>query len=312
MIVPYIELVSREKEDRLGANILSYICQIVYAYKFNYYIHFVSLRYENSVFIKSIKNFIDEYNSDKQKSDIKINICEHVNYAFNLHYNVIEIIETDIINYFINNLKPKYEKYLYENINLTNYILPYDPNNTILVHLRLDDLNNNNSFDYDGLIQGNFITEKIELKDKTIFNNFPLLRKEYFLNYYKEHLKYKKKILSVKYIPSIYGQSIIDETKIKNIINKIKSTDLSNKEVIIITSNKSKHNLEYRTITSDDPSLDLYFLCNCSKLILSRSTYALSSLFFTTAEEIWVPYNSMSASLGLKSKCDKNKFNYFY
>jgi hypothetical protein len=306
----YIQIYSREEGDRLGANILSYICQIIYAYHFNYYIYFDELRYNDSIFIKSIKNYINKYNVGKYKSDSKINICDNVNIAFVLHAQVVKVINEDVFFFFKNNLKQFFIKNLIENSIFNNYTIPYDVNKTILIHLRLDDLNSYNSFDYDGLLQGEYVSNALETNPDA-FNNFNSFSGQYHLDYYNKQLKKNKKMLSLKQIPPIYGQSIIDEKKINNIIEILKINNPGH-EIIIITSNDSKHNLEYRTICSDDPSLDLFFLCNCNKLVLSRSTYALSSLFFSSANEIWVPYNSMTASLGLKSKYDNSKFNYFY
>jgi hypothetical protein len=68
--VPYIKLINRF--DRMGANISSYICQIIYAHYNNYYIDYAyketdretrtNLNYSDSIFVMCIEKYINEYN----------------------------------------------------------------------------------------------------------------------------------------------------------------------------------------------------------------------------------------------------------
>lgn len=60
-------------------------------------------------------------------------------------------------------------------------------------------------------------------------------------------------------------------------------------EVIIVTSPGEKHVFPYRYIQSKDPVDDLSLLCNSEVVILSRSTFALASLFFGIQKEVYVP-----------------------
>ena len=84
--------------------------------------------------------------------------------------------------------------------------------------------------------------------------------------------------------------------------------------------------LNYPIIKSEDESLDLYYLSICRVTILSRSTYALSSLFFslpteignhslTLEEKTYIPLWGHMTCLGLDTKYDKTekrRFSYFY
>ena len=84
-------------------------------------------------------------------------------------------------------------------------------------------------------------------------------------------------------------------------------------EVIIITSpNEDTSFLPYRYIQSNDESYDLFLLCNSEVVILSRSTFALSSLLFGIVKDAYVPLWGHISCFGLSNKYDNSKYNYFY
>ena len=107
-------------------------------------------------------------------------------------------------------------------------------------------------------------------------------------------------------------QAPLSDHKIEAIINKIKiKYPHRHYEVLIVTSPIGKVTLNYPIIRSSDPSLDLFYLCNCEIVILSRSTFALSLLYFSRAKEFWIPKWGYVSSLGLETDYCKSKFNYF-
>ena len=70
---------------------------------------------------------------------------------------------------------------------------------------------------------------------------------------------------------------------------------------------------EYEIISNDDVDKDLFILCNSKKSILSRSLYALSSLFFSKPKEYcYLPSWGFFVVCGLNTKYDKNAFKYIY
>ena len=66
-------------------------------------------------------------------------------------------------------------------------------------------------------------------------------------------------------------------------------------------------------IRTDDPSFDLFCMINSDILIGSKSTYSLISTFFHKGSKIYLPMWGHIATLGFKSKYDKNtNIEYFY
>lgn len=320
--VPFVKLISRAQPDRLGANIFSYISQISFCHKLNYYIEFDELRYNNSIFIKSIKDYIIFYNSNKIKSyevtisDITKSLI-NINDVVALGFIVNNIIFCDIFSYFKEKIFYNFNKLLLKNAFNANYKLLFDPIKTILIHLRLDDLNENNSIDYNGELVHNFFSKKMN-------NNYfvsPINDNTLSLDYYKY-------VTSTEYVtPDNYSlsnningkrntlknfgnQSIIEEYKILTITKELEKKYPEHK-IIIISSPIGNIKLPYCNIRTNDTSFDLFCLCNCDKLILSRSTYALSSIFFSNASEIWVPNWSLSVLSGLNTKYDNNRFHFY-
>ena len=114
-----------------------------------------------------------------------------------------------------------------------------------------------------------------------------------------------------KHNPFCNMQSPLKFQKIQNIID-LEIKENPDFEIIIITNpGEDLSSLPYRCISNSDPSYDLFLLCNCETLILSRSTFALASLFFGTAKKAHIPLWGLIPCYGLYTKYDKNNFNYF-
>lgn len=306
-LTPYIILNKRSQTDRLGAQILSYICQIIFAHYNNYYIDVQEDLYANSsIFIKTIKKYIDFHNSNKIKINTKrINLSI---YTYQLHFQLLKLLKCDIFTYFKNNLSKKFAEIFDE----YKYDLPFDPKKHILIHLRLDDLNENTY--YDGKYNNNFLCDIVNdlsnvVSLKGIDQN---LNKRYklFLSENTDYIYVNNNYNHVHF----FGQSAIQEEIIEELIGDLKKKyNAQDDDFIIIASPKGTINLKYKVIRSIDPDLDLYYLCNCNKVILSRSTYSLSSLFFNSTENliVHVPYFNIATSLGLTTNYDLSNYIYY-
>ena len=105
--MPFFRLIGREKSERLGSNLLSYYCQIIFAHFMNYYIVYDTVNFEDSIFIKSMCEYIDYYNQSKVNDNVEINIREFTNNkessvdnCFFFYGFVTSFIKMDIYTYF--------------------------------------------------------------------------------------------------------------------------------------------------------------------------------------------------------------------
>lgn len=290
----YIIICNRGIGDRLGAQLTWYICQLIYAHHNNYYIEYDEKLYPNSIFMLSLKKYIEEYNKNKIKGDQLINFIDSDNWC-KLNSQVVNIIKSDLISYFKQQLF-KIRNFLDEYALSRNYSIKFNPKETILIHLRLDDVNFDNRIDYDGSYSLNYFANKVhnsnyDYSDET----------QYYINngIIKDYNLYN-------------CQAPISDHKIEAVIDKIKMKNPhKDYKVLIVTSPIGNVTLNYHIIRSSDPSLDLFYLCNCETVILSRSTFALSVLYFSRAKELWIPKWGYVSSIGLETNYNKSKFNYF-
>jgi len=287
----YIILRDRGEGDRIGAQITWYICQIIYAHYYSYYIDITHLVYENSIFMQAIRKFVNLYNQDKKKGE-ELKLIDNDFWCY-LNSKVVVDIKTDLISYFRNNLF-KMRDWLDEFALTKNYSITYNPKETILIHLRLDDIHFDNRIDYDGSFSLNYYANKI---NKNIFDYSDETQTYYNAGITKDTNLYN-------------AQSPISDEKLGKIIDNIQKR-YPKYRVLIVTSPIGKVTLDYPIIRSVDPSIDLFYLCNCDFVILSRSTFALTSLYFGRAKEFWIPTWGYVASLGLETNYCKSKFNYF-
>lgn len=275
--------------DRLGTNLINYVSQMIHAYNNHYFILYDSdINYADSIFVKSLTDFIQLYNQTLQEKYANILESEELiicndsdlNYTTSL---TVRHLKSDLISYFKQYLykyiRPRFESWALEK----NYSIPFDPKKTILVHLRLEDVMTWPN--YDGRVCCSHYAWFINNDEKCQWSCFGW--------------KYNKQTP----MPTQTIQYQIDDALLK----------YPGYEVVIITSpGNYGTGFSYRSIRSDDESLDLYLLCNSEVIILSRSNFSLSSLFFGIAKEVYVPMWGHLACIGPCTKYDNCNFNYFY
>jgi len=205
--------------------------------------------------------------------------------------SVLLKVKMDLISYFKEHIFTIIKNKFRENAIHRNYFnkIPYEPSNTILVHLRLNDVRYGN--DYDGRICADYFRQVID--SDIIADN----ETDATIN------KLNGSRCNV--------QAPLSNSKIHTQIEDARKK-YPNHKVMIVTNPGEKKEFPYEYIQSDDESLDLFFLSNADVVILSRSTYAISSLFFSNATEIYLPLWGHLPCFGIYSKYDKCKYNYFY
>jgi len=283
-----------DRVDRLGSNIANYIAQILYAYNNKYIIKFNKEKENyngyNSIFVKTLFNYIEYYNEKISKN--RMNECE-CEYKFilpddliNTITNSLKNIKTDFFTFFLNNIYNDIKPF-FTNLSTVLYNINFDIDKTILVHLRLDDTAHYP--DYDGMICS---------------------------NYYKNNIA-NDKVCVLDFYGELNTQIPLSKKKLDNIINKAKQ-EFKDYKVILVTSPISDTtylNYDYEVIKSDDENLDLYLLTMCKVTILSRSNFALSSLFYNHDKiKTYIPLWGHSACYGLDTiydKTDRSKIEYF-
>lgn len=295
-----IELYGRG--DRLGANITTMISQIICAVKNKYYVvynrNFINHNddvchvpynqtYSTTVFIESLFDFIDDHNKqcDPHGERIRIDTI----HFFTMISSVLQCVKLDLITYFKQNIYERLEPHFKKNAISRNYYakIPFDPSKTIAVHLRLNDTRDYS--DYDGSICANHFRNVID--NDQIANN----------NTHFEAIR----------LGGTNFQAPLSNHKILTQI-KIAQQKYPDHKVVLITSpGENTSNLPYECIQSSDESFDLFLLCNANVLILSRSTFAISSLFFGNPTEVYLPLWGHLPCFGLYTKFDHCKINYF-
>lgn len=278
--------------DRIGTEILSILFQFYYCYINNYYLQYDvnKLKFTDSIFIKSILKLIDEYNSKCKYKNNSL-IRDEINIAgpgrTDMCYGmgkIVQLTETDMLSFFKKNFY-KDIKYFYNS--KSNYQLQYDVENSIVIHLRLDDQWWEE--DYDGKVCSNHYIELINNNKNCYFTNGP-------------NNKYNK-------------QNPLNTNKIKKQLD-ILLEQFPESKVIIIASPLTKIpelNFKYdMLIQNEDYNHDLFLLSKSKKIILSRSNFAMVSLLFGEQTHIHIPLWGHFACAGFGTKYDECKFNYFY
>jgi hypothetical protein len=292
----YIELFGAS--DRLGGNIADMVSQIIYAVNNNAYIKYdrnyirvynsYNQRYNNSIFMQTLFDIIDEHNNTitNKSFDNYVELAEPSH--FQVFSKTVLDIKQDLFSFFKTNLfTNKIKEEFLNKAKILNYEIPFDPKNTILIHHRLEDVRHRP--DYDGSECANFMKGKIEnneIPDNTVLS-------------------------TTTPPPMCQIQAPLSTEKLKKIVDLVLK-DKPNHEVILITNpNENINDLPYRYISSHDEFYDLFLLCNSETLILSRSNYALSSLFFGKAKNVHIPLWGHIPCYGLYTKYDNNNFKYF-
>jgi len=274
--------------DRLGCNLICYIAQIIYAHYHGYNIKIMDnklnyCKYPNSKYYIILLNYINNVLNIKNKT-----MDEEILYDFN-KYDVqlfcgcvTQSIKCDLLSYFHTHI---YNDLDFEEINIFYYnvLTTYNFNNSIFCHLRLDDVAHKT--DYDGSICSRYYKLLIE-NDKQCDNKF--------YDYVNNHAPLSKDKIIL----------MIDDSK----------NTFPNDNIYMVTSPISDSNFkEYKIISNVDVDKDLFILCNSKKSILSRSMFALTSLFFSSKKEYcYLPSWGFFVTCGLNTKYDKNAFKYIY
>ena len=273
--------------DRLGCNLINYIAQIIYAHHHGYYIKFIDNKYNypkypNSRYYQILLNYINNV------LNIKNNLGPDDEILYNCHkYDiqlfcgfVTQIIKSDLLSYFHKHI---YNDLDFKDLNEFYHDVSYDFNNSIFCHLRLDDVAHKT--DYDGAICSRYYKLLLE-NDKPCHNKF--------YEYVNNH-------------------SPLSKDKIITMITDAKN-DYPNDKLYMVTSPISDSDFkEYEVICNTDVDKDLFILCNSKKSILSRSLYALSSLFFSKPKEYcYLPSWGYFVTCGLNTKYDNNGFKFIY
>jgi len=297
----YIELLGRG--DRLGANITCFIAQILYAVHNKIFIKYnrnhiesgdnvcfvpYNQDYNNSIFMKSLFDFIDIHNRKfGQCTNEKDNM-------FSIHFfeiisKVLINIKQDHFSYFKENVRPYINDVFHTYAKEKGYSIPFNSKKTILVHLRLDD--RRYVSDYDGRVCSEHFNNAIN-NDKIACNETDQEIKNIY--------------------PICNTQSPLSTYKLQIQINDALQKNPDFEIIIITTPNEDTSNFPYKCIQNNDENLDLFYLCNAEVVILSRSTYALSCLYFGIANQVYLPVWGHTSCFGLTTKYDKSNFNYFY
>lgn len=273
--------------SRLGSNLLLWIASISYGTYNNITIEYDinSLIYGYNIFTKALLQFVENHNI-KSINNSSIIPPLLIDDFFNYISLVVLNIKLDLISYFRLNMLDHIKPYLFELFQKENYTLCYDPNKTIVIHLRLDDVTYH--YDYDGKISSDYYINKMN-------NDMPVFRKDLDLsNNIQSPLSIEKIKKQVEDALQIYKDY----------------------EVLVIASSEPKDyviDLPYKIMRNGYPEYDLFLLCNAKVLICSRSTFGLMGCLFGNYEKAYVPLWGLFVGVGLGTKYDKNtKLSYFY
>lgn len=283
------------RNDRIGSLLLGILYQVYHCKINNYFIKINNIntinRYKSSLYLQYILNIIEEHNKK-----IKITSNNIVLDKINIHgYNelcygmgkIVQDTQCDMLTYFKHNF--------YNDIISANYNIPFDIDNSIVIHLRLDDTSEKK--DYDGSICSSYYINLINNSKETYYTNLPPLQKR-ITNGFDHNT-----------------QNPLSPNKIKKQLDILLS-DFPDSKVIIIASpltNIPEIPFKYDIlIQSENYEYDLYLLTMCKKIILSRSNFALIALFFGNHTHVHMPLWGHFACAGFGTKYDKCKYEYFY
>lgn len=304
--------------DRLGSHILQYLSIIIYAFYNNLYIvyepdkvnynndyEYEGTKYKSSFIVKAILNWIDNHN---KKFPVKnyleqyknLNAMEYLlnfetNFNPNLYFyscdlliittQVLYNIHTDLISYFKKYICKTMRQQILNAVPQNNsHILPFNPEKTILVHLRLGDVKDR--ADYDGSLCSNYYKNRIDNNNQSI-----------------------QGIATLGYCNM---QTPLAKHKVELAIIQAKQKYPEHEVIMVTSPGDYEINYPYRCIRSNDESYDMFLLCNADVLILSRSTFSLVAAFMGIAREVWCPLWGHFVCTGLYTKYDNSKFNYFF
>ena len=274
---------------------INYIAQVIYAHYHGYYIKFIDnkynyCKYPDSKYFIILLNYINNVlniNNDTQH-------CYHLGHDDEILYDcnkydiqlfcgyVVQSIKCDLLSYFHKHI---YDDLDFKEINkfYNDALMSYYFNNSIFCHLRLDDVAHKT--DYDGSICS---------------------------RYYKLLLENDKKCYN-KFYDFVNNHSPLSKEKINMMINDAKIIYPDKKLYMVSSPISDTGFIEYEIISNSDVDKDLFVLCNSKRSILSRSMYALTSLFFSKPKEYcYLPSWGFFVTCGLNTKYDNNNFKYIF
>jgi len=289
----------KTRPDRIGTEILSFLFQFYFCYKNKYLLNYnyTNIKFRDSIFMKCILKIISDYNTNLLHSGLPINKSidnDIINipgpgetdmcYGMGL---IVQLLEIDMLTFFKKNFYESIKQfYNFSNIE-NNYSIPFDVEKSIVIHLRLDDQWWES--DYDGRVCSNYYINLINNCQKCYFTN-------------GEENKFNK-------------QNPLSSDKIKTQLD-ILLQEFPDSKVIIISSPLTKIpelNFKYdMVLQNNDYNYDLFLLSKSKKIILSRSNFALISLFFGQQTHVHMPLWGHFACAGFGTKFDNCNFTYFY
>jgi hypothetical protein len=271
--------------DRLECNLISYIAHIIYAHHHGYYIKIMDNKYNfpkypNSKYYIILLNYITNVLNVKNKPiDEVLYNCNKYDIQYFCGF-VTQSIKCDLLSYFHKHI---YNDLDFEELNNCFSDVTYDFDNSIFCHLRLDDVSHKT--DFDGAICSRYYKLLIE-NDKPCYNKF--------YDYINNH-------------------SPLSNEKINMMISDAKEMYPNNKLYMVTSPISNTDFNEYEILSNVDTDKDLFILCNSKKSILSRSMYALTSLFFSKPKEYcYLPSWGFFVTCGLNTKYDNNRFKFIY
>ena len=293
-----------DRPDRLGSHIMIYIGQILFAHKNRCIIRFreggaMSYKYYSSLFVRILFDYIENQNAALIQGGIEEGELWDTLYGFAVDYRQIDqfllgtttflySIECDYLTYFRRHIW----RYIRGDVRRIRELpsfqaahLPFSPENTILIHLRLDDVAM--VPDYDGASCAEYYRTKIENCE--------------ICTHYTDGLNNR--------------QAPLSRAKLDEIIYRTKAEHPDRKVVLLTSPGSDTSSLPYDVIKNEDANYDLFLLTQCEVVVLSRSTFAFASLFFRGGiERAYIPIWGHFVCFGLTTEydmSDKSKFEYF-
>jgi hypothetical protein len=290
-----MKFILKNRPDRIGTEILSILFQFYYCYINNYSVCYNnSTRFKDSIFMKTLFKVIDDYNLSLKNNENNcstavdlINIAGpgETDMCYGMGF-IVQLIQNDMLSFFKKNFYCNIKDFY--NIQGLCYSIPFDVDNSIVIHLRLDDMFFES--DYDGKICSNHYINLIN-------NSKPC------------HFIYSS------YDNKWNQQSPLSSDKIKSQLDKLLEQFPSSKIIIITSPNTSIPTMNFKydmLIQNNHYNYDLFLLSKSKKIILSRSNFALISLFFGEHTHVHMPLWGHFACAGFGTKYDNCKFTYFY
>lgn len=305
-------IILNSRTDRLGSNITWYIMQLIYAHYKNYFIHYHGSPFHSSLFVKAMVKYIDKYNYELGE---KLGDHDHLYTEFFIeesqqdwpgnNMKVCLQLQCDMLTYFRKHIYSDLANILSELTSecssVMSHLVSIPFNQTIAVHLRLDDVVNRSC--YNGVYSSEYYRQRLNNGDVNIDLED---EREFFM----------KRGINIPGWGRDYNpydcQAPISDSLIMHYINMAQKK-YPNHEVIIVTSPSSNTKLPFKVIKSQDMDIDLLILSKADVLICSKSLFCFTSVYFNNATEIFLPMWGHIAGTGLTSKYDKTEnITYLY